>query len=830
MIVRASAVAGAFLACLGYSSALQAQNIALNVGTASQLQVLPGATVNIPIEANLTGSAPTNIASLASGITWNTLAGGFAFSALVVGPTGWSFVANTAGAPPAGSISFTTSNNVNLPATSNLAIASFTASVGAIGVERGTRIFLAPTAAANASAQSILTAVRPRILDVCISEGKWGDVNNDNVVNIIDAQQMARNGVLLPVVNPAAMALRGDVTASGGNGDIVDAQQTARFSVILPASARLGTGTFTVPAVATHNLTPNTSQSIAVGATLQITNTPRTAGAVDLTGCAGSTWETSNAAIASVNASGLVTGVAPGGPVTITSRSSVNAGITATIQVTVTGGPVATKLFVATDPSGAVSGAAFTTQPVVHIRDVSDALVTSATNQVTASLTTGTGTLLGTASVNAVNGIATFSGLRIDNAADQKRLTFAATNLTSAQSSLFSVTPGALNSIQVAFSPVSPLALNAASTATANGFDAALNPLGPVASPVWSTDNFRIARVTSAGALQGIGSGSANIIATSGAISGQTSLTVSAAGGNFAITMVNINALTPSVQTAFNNAAARWAQIIRGDLPNYNGATFDASGCQAAGVMPVPTNVPVPIDDVLIYVIVGPIDGPGAILGSAGPCFTLGPSTRPLVGSMRFDDADLANLEASGRLGAVITHEMGHVLGIGTLWTNAGLLLNPATLGPPASGDPTYNGTNAKWAFQNLGTGYGGVIVPVENCVGISGCGGGTINGHWRELVLLRELMTGFVSATGQPNPLSPLTAASLIDQGYLADANQADAAPFFLRTYPATPTAFELLGMVPILELPTPPPVHIDANGRRITPVRPDTTSVRRR
>ena len=36
--------------------------------------------------------------------------------------------------------------------------------------------------------------------------------------------------------------------------------------------------------------------------------------------------------------------------------------------------------------------------------------------------------------------------------------------------------------------------------------------------------------------------------------------------------------------------------------------------------------------------------------------------------------ADLAKMQSDGTLGDVITHEMGHVLGIGTLWERMGLL------------------------------------------------------------------------------------------------------------------------------------------------------------
>ena len=41
---------------------------------------------------------------------------------------------------------------------------------------------------------------------------------------------------------------------------------------------------------------------------------------------------------------------------------------------------------------------------------------------------------------------------------------------------------------------------------------------------------------------------------------------------------------------------------------------------------------------------------------------------------MQFDTADLATMEANGSLVDVITHEMGHVLGFGTIWTDLNLL------------------------------------------------------------------------------------------------------------------------------------------------------------
>jgi len=104
---------------------------------------------------------------------------------------------------------------------------------------------------------------------------------------------------------------------------------------------------------------------------------------------------------------------------------------------------------------------------------------------------------------------------------------------------------------------------------------------------------------------------------------------------------------------------------------------------------------------------------------------------------------------------------MGHVLGIGTIWTNKGLLTG-------ASGNnPRFTGANAKKEYGTL-KGTGPAAVPVENTGGP-----GTANSHWRETVFRNELMTGFVA--GPPNPMSRLTVASLKDLGYVVDLTKAE-------------------------------------------------------
>lgn len=264
---------------------------------------------------------------------------------------------------------------------------------------------------------------------------------------------------------------------------------------------------------------------------------------------------------------------------------------------------------------------------------------------------------------------------------------------------------------------------------------------------------------------------------------------------------------TPNQLLTFSNAAARWEAIITGDVTN------QPSGNVAIGQCGNARAINETIDDVVIIVRLEPIDGPGQVLGSAGPCLVRNlPSGLPALGIMNFDTADLANLEAGGSFGDVILHEMGHVLGVGTIWSNKGFLQNPS----PTTGtgnDTHFNGPLAIAAFNAIGglPYSGGAKVPVENTQG----GAGTRNSHWRESVLGRELMTGFLNG-GVTNPLSILTVQSMADLGYAVDVGVAD--PITITTSVMSeegPAAGPLIVMKD--DVRAGPIYRLDANGRRI-------------
>jgi hypothetical protein len=219
---------------------------------------------------------------------------------------------------------------------------------------------------------------------------------------------------------------------------------------------------------------------------------------------------------------------------------------------------------------------------------------------------------------------------------------------------------------------------------------------------------------------------------------------------NFNIQVSFLGGLTPSQQAAFESAAARWSQIITGDLPNVR----------------IRRSV---IDDVVISASGTSIDGPSGILGQAGPIFLRPGTFLPAFGIMEFDRADLARMEADDSLESVIIHEMGHVLGIGTIWTNLGLLQGAGTA------NPVFTGSNAMREFGALIGANAPTPVPVENTGGP-----GTRDGHWRESVFGNELMTGFLNPG--LNPVGRMTVAALQDIGYQVNLNAAD--PFTLPSF----------------------------------------------
>ncbi len=239
-------------------------------------------------------------------------------------------------------------------------------------------------------------------------------------------------------------------------------------------------------------------------------------------------------------------------------------------------------------------------------------------------------------------------------------------------------------------------------------------------------------------------------------------------GSQYSIDFVLLGSATDTARKAvFETAASNWSKVIVGQLSS---EAIDLQANQACGYGE--GAIKQTVNGLLIVATIVPIDGIGGILGQAGPRFIRDGSGLPVIGCMQFDEADIANMETNNSFGGVIMHEMGHVIGIGTLWSDKSLMndYQPSDACSSSSASfttkPSFIGTKAIAEYASLG---GTGNIPVEDEFGV-----GTRCGHWDEATFKTELMTGFV-ASGQM-PLSRMTAASLQDMGYGIDISAADS------------------------------------------------------
>lgn len=255
---------------------------------------------------------------------------------------------------------------------------------------------------------------------------------------------------------------------------------------------------------------------------------------------------------------------------------------------------------------------------------------------------------------------------------------------------------------------------------------------------------------------------------------------------------------TASVAAAFEAARVRINTLFL----SYNGViaiplTLPADYCLAGSPALGET-----VNGIIIFAQVGPIDGAGNILGSAGPCILRQATLLPIVGAMNFDSADMASMIANGTLNGVVLHEMMHTLGFGTIW-------GPGSQGEVASPgglDPRYIGTNGQAGYAAVGGTDAPSGVPVENTGG-----SGTRGSHWRESVFRTELMTGWADGAMQ---MSRATVGALKDFGYDVDLNRAD--PY---TLPASLVGAALLSGRALGEQTIAPIGVVGKNGQ-VTPI----------
>lgn len=148
------------------------------------------------------------------------------------------------------------------------------------------------------------------------------------------------------------------------------------------------------------------------------------------------------------------------------------------------GEPEEPTLAISQQPNATQSGYLIDPAPVVHVLDAEGALDTSFTGDVTASLLGSGGVLLGTTTVAAVAGVATFSNLRPCEAGSYQ-LRFSASGYANLDSAVFEVTAG--EGSTVIFTEEAPMRPIRRNEATANLRDIPITIFASDGSP-WDGD------------------------------------------------------------------------------------------------------------------------------------------------------------------------------------------------------------------------------------------------------------------------------------------------------------------------------------------------------
>ena len=289
--------------------------------------------------------------------------------------------------------------------------------------------------------------------------------------------------------------------ATVSTSGLVTAAAIGSATITATSEGQSGTSAITVTnvPVATVTVSPSPA-SVVAGQTVQLTATPKDANSNPLTGRV-VTWASNNTLVATVNGTGLVSGVAAGSA-TITATAE---GKNGTSAITVTAVPVAT---VTVTPASATVNEGQTLQLTATPKDangnsLTGRVVTWSSNNTTVATVNGNGLVTGRAA-----GTATI------------------TATSEGQSGTAAIT--------VVHVPVASVTVTPASTSVSVGQTVQLTatPKDANGSPLtgrvvtWSSSNTSVAGVNGSGLVSGVAAGSATITATSEGQSGTSAITV----------------------------------------------------------------------------------------------------------------------------------------------------------------------------------------------------------------------------------------------------------------------------------------------------------------
>lgn len=330
------------------------------------------------------------------------------------------------------------------------------------------------------------------------------------------------------------------------------------------AATTPGGGSTTPPSVAVVTISPP-SVSTQVGKAVQLTATAKDSAGNVLTD-RGVSWNTSDSTVAQISGTGLVTARAVG---------------TAVVQATVEGKHASVTVTISPVPVASIS-----------ISPLGTTVVTGSTVQYSATARDAAG--------NALSG-RTFTWTSSNTAVATIGSSGLATTLSTGSTNIAAASEGvsAQTSLTVSATPPPPvasvslsLASNSLSTgqttqATATLKDASGNVLTG-RTVTWSSSNTAVATINASGVVSAVGTGSANIVATSEGVTGQAAISVSAPAVASVIVTLNSSSLTAGQTTQATavtkdaNGNVLTGRAISWSSSNTGVATVNGSGLVSA--------------------------------------------------------------------------------------------------------------------------------------------------------------------------------------------------------------------------------------------------------
>ncbi len=218
---------------------------------------------------------------------------------------------------------------------------------------------------------------------------------------------------------------------------IVTAVGNGTTSITASAGSSTGSAQVTVQQVATQMVVTFTRDTIAaLGDTSRALATTRDARGSAI-GAVTPTWSSSNPGVATVTASGQLTGVSEGTTIIRGVADALQGERMVTVQQR------AARLVLTRQPSGARAGVALEVQPIAEVQDSrGNRVTTDNATVVSASVGSGAGTISGSGVAASSGGVVTFTSLGVGGVVGVKSLQLAATGLETVTSNSFTLAAG----------------------------------------------------------------------------------------------------------------------------------------------------------------------------------------------------------------------------------------------------------------------------------------------------------------------------------------------------------------------------------------------------